>query len=174
MPPNLLTLLGIIPSLLFFYCLVNHLYALALIAFIGNVIDMLDGAVARTHHKTSAFGAFFDSTLDRVVDFVSIVAFGFAGIVRWEIVLPVLLFSFLISYERSRGELASANRVSFDVGIVERPERLIIIFLSLLLFVLFPNFTIARLNSAEAIFSLLALLSFITVLQRFHHAYKKL
>lgn len=171
--PNLLTLLGSIPSLLFFVFLILHWYLLAVIAFIGNIFDLMDGMIARKYNKVTAFGGFLDSTLDRVSDFFLITAFAFAGIVRWEIAAPLLLFSFLISYTRSRGELANPH-VSFAVGLIERTERLILTIAALILFILFPNFIFQTLNIAEIVFAILAALSGYTFIQRVMHAYRKL
>jgi len=171
--PNTLTLLGSIPPLLFFVCILYHSYILALIAFVGNGFDMLDGMVARKYHKVTPFGGFLDSTMDRVADFLLITAFAFGGIVRWEIVAPFLLFAYLTSYVRSRGELANP-KVSFAMGLIERPERLVLIFFALLLYILFPTITFLNLNVAEATFIFIMLLSLYTVIQRIVHAYKKL
>lgn len=171
--PNTLTLLGSIPSLLFFVLMLYHWYILALIIFIGNGFDMIDGMVARKYHKVTAFGGFLDSTMDRVADFFLITAFSFAGIVPWAIVAPLLLFAYLTSYARSRGELANA-KVSFAVGIVERTERLVLIFISLLLYIILPTISFVGLNIAEVTFIFIALLSLFTVIQRVHHAYKYL
>ncbi len=150
-----------------------HWYLFALIAFLGNAFDMIDGMVARKYNKVTAFGGFLDSTMDRVADFLIITSFAFAGIVRWEIVAPFLLFSFLISYTRSRGELAN-NRVSFAVGLMERTERLITIFVALLLYMFIPNVFIFGLNIVEVIFLGLAFLSLYTSYQRIMHAYRNL
>jgi phosphatidylglycerophosphate synthase len=171
--PNVLTLLGSIPSLLFFVFLLNHWYWPALLAFAGNSFDLLDGLIARKFNKVTLFGGFLDSTLDRVADFFIITAFAFAGIVRWEIVAPLLLCSFLISYIRSRGELAK-NSISFAIGFIERTERLVFIALALVLFMIFPNVSYFNLNTAEIIFVILTILSFSTVLQRLRHAHKNL
>jgi phosphatidylglycerophosphate synthase len=171
--PNTLTLLGSIPPLLFFVFMLYHWYIAALVALIGNGVDMLDGMVARRYHKVSAFGGFLDSTIDRVADFLIITAFGFASIVRWEIVIPLLLFAFLTSYIRSRGELANP-KVSFAIGLVERSERLVLIFFSLLLYSLFPNAGFLTFNIAEISFLFIMLLSLFTVIQRIIYAYKNL
>ena len=104
---NVLTLLGSIPSVLFFVFVIYKFYIWALIFYLGTLLDLLDGVVARMHGKVTPFGGFFDSTMDRISDFLVIGAFGFGHIVRWEIVVPLLLASFLVSYTRSRGELAS-------------------------------------------------------------------
>lgn len=171
--PNVLTVLGSIPPLVFFVAILNNNYILALIAFVGNLFDLLDGMVARKYKKVSAFGGFLDSTLDRVGDFLMITPFAFAGIVGWELAAPLLLFAFLTSYIRSRGELANPS-VSFAVGIIERTERLIIIFVALLLYALFPSLLLAGFNAVEISFMFLGILSFYTVLQRIMYAYKKL
>src|SRR5258708_36898853 len=110
--PNTLTLLGSIPSLLFFVFMIAHWYVLAFIALVGNGFDLIDGMVARKYHKVTKFGGFLDSTVDRIADFLIITAFGFSHIVSWQIVLPLLLFAYLTSYVRSRGELADTT-VSF-------------------------------------------------------------
>lgn len=171
--PNTLTLLGSIPPLLFFVFILSHWYFWALIAFIGNGFDMIDGMVARTYHKVTKFGGFLDSTMDRVADFLLITAFAFGGIVRWEIVAPLLLFAYLTSYVRSRGELANP-KVSFAMGLIERSERLVLIFLSLIFFMLFPKLSFFGLNIAEVTFAFLTILSLYTAFQRIIHAYKNL
>lgn len=171
--PNVLTMLGLIPPLIFFLAIINHNYILAFFTSILHAADLLDGMVARKFNKVSNFGGFLDSTLDRIGDFLLITPFAFAGIIGWELAAPLLLFAFLTSYIRSRGELANKS-VSFAVGIIERTERLLIIFIALLLYILIPNVFFAGFNVVEVSFLFLAILSFITVLQRIHHAYKYL
>lgn len=171
--PNFLTLLGSIPSLLFFVLLTNYHYWAAVIVYLFSAIDMLDGLVARKFNKTTAFGGFLDSFLDRVSDYFIITAFAFGGIVRWEIAAPLLLMAYLTSYARSRGELANTS-VSFAVGLIERTERLILIFIALLFYILVPALNVNGLNAAEIVFILITILSLVTVLQRVVYAYKKL
>ena len=171
--PNTLTLLGSIPPLLFFVFMIYHLYVLALIAFVGSFFDMIDGMVAKKYHKVTNFGGFLDSTMDRVADFLIITAFAFADIVTWEIVAPLLLFAYLTSYIRSRGELANPT-VSFAMGLIERSERLVLIFLTLLFYSLFPTANFSGFNIAEVSFLFIMLLSLFTVIQRITHAYKNL
>ena len=171
--PNVLTLLGSIPSLLFFVFVVLHWYSLALVAFCFNFLDFIDGMVARKYNKVTKFGGFLDSTIDRLSDFLIIAAFGFAYLVRFEIVLPVILFSFLVSYVRTRGELNNPNLFS-SVGLIERTERLILLISALIIYLVLPNFTWMSFNSAELVFLLLLILSIYTVFQRITYAYKKL
>ncbi len=172
--PNLLTLIGIVPSILFYILVLNHLYVWSLVAFLGNVFDTLDGAVAKRFNKQTPFGGFLDSTFDRIADFFIIMSFAFANIVTWQICVVLLVISYLVSYARSRAELASGARQIFAVGLIERTERLAIIFLALLGYILFPNFTFAKLNFPENIFIILILLSTLTFLQRLIVAYRRL
>ena len=174
--PNTLTLLGSISSLLFFVFIIKHLYIWALIAFTGNIFDLLDGMVARKYNKTTNYGGFLDSTLDRVSDFFLITAFSFATIVRWEITAPLLLFSFLTSYIRAQGGIRNGGNPNFamGIGIIERPERLIFILITLIVYIIFPKIQITGMNIAEILFGLLTLLSFFTVIQRIIYASKKL
>lgn len=172
--PNIITLFGLIFPVAFFVLMQQELYVFALLAFICNAVDMLDGIVARSQNKVTAFGGFLDSTVDRFADFVVIVAFGFAGLVGWYPVLTLLLLTYLISYIRSRTELAAKGQLVASVGIMERTERLIVLFVGLALYALFSGFEVANQNIMELSFGLLIVLSAITVGQRVHFAYKKL
>jgi archaetidylinositol phosphate synthase len=173
--PNSITLLGMIFPILFFVFVMHEMYLLALVAFVFNAVDLLDGLVARAHNKVTAFGGFLDSTVDRFADFVVIVAFGFAGLVNWYIVLTLVLLTYLISYIRSRTELAAKDsNLIANVGIVERPERLITVFLGLAIYALWQHVEILDLNLASITFLVLIAGSAITVAQRIHFAYKHL
>lgn len=172
--PNIITLFGLVFPVLFFVCVVHKMYVLALIVFIFNAVDMLDGIVARSQHKVTAFGGFLDSTVDRFADFTVLVAFGFAGLVRWGIVLVLVLLTYLISYIRSRTELAADGKLVANVGIMERTERLLGIFVGLLLYAIWPHVTVARQNILSITFLIIILLSVITVGQRIIFAYKNL
>jgi archaetidylinositol phosphate synthase len=172
--PNVLTLLGSIPPVLFFVFILMQWYGWAILIFLLNVFDLLDGALARTTGKVSRFGGLLDSTLDRVSDALIISAFGFAGLVRWEIVIPLLIISYLVSYVRSRAELASDGKLKLTVGLIERTERLLIIFLSFIFSLFLPAIEIAGFSFLEIDFLILLFLSLITFLQRMIFAYEKL
>jgi len=159
--PNVLTFLSLLPAILFLVALLTSHFILALFCILGSFFDLLDGAIARTYKKTSIFGEVFDSTMDRVTDFLYISSFGFAKLVPWSIVMLFLLASFLISYIRSRGELALGKKNSLAVGLMERPERLIGIFISLLVFIIFPKTVVL-----SFCFLLISMLSIVTILQR--------
>ncbi len=172
--PNIISLGGIIFPIVFFILLVSGLYALALVVFVLNAVDMLDGMVARSQGKVTAFGAFLDSTIDRFADFVVIAAFGFASLVSWPIVLTLILLTYLISYIRSRTELAAKNKLVANIGLIERTERLVVVFIGLLLYAIFPTATLLGVNIVALTFVLLIGLSAITVWQRVDFARRKL
>jgi archaetidylinositol phosphate synthase len=164
--PNILTFLGLLPPIIFLWLMLSGHYLWALVSFLGLFFDTLDGAVARLSGKVSSFGAVLDSTFDRIADAIYIYAFVFAGLVRPELGFTVLLVSFLISYIRSRVELAGFGKFKLDVGLIERPERLILLFVALLSVRFLPGIFILGMNSAELIFVVLIILSLFTVGQR--------
>jgi CDP-diacylglycerol---glycerol-3-phosphate 3-phosphatidyltransferase len=93
------------------------------------LLDMLDGVLARIKGTTGKWGAFLDSTLDRVAD-----AAIFSGLVWWfmrgghdptlgGVSLFCLVCGALVSYAKARAE---GLGLSCDVGLIERPERMLI------------------------------------------------
>lgn len=127
--------------------------------------DTIDGALARKLGRTSRFGAWLDSTCDRIADGAI-----FGGLLLWyagkgddQVLLCLTLFVLLgtqvVSYEKARAE---GLGMTCDVGIAERPERLIIILVATGL----TGFGVPDLLIAVALW-LLAGLTAITVVQRF-------
>ncbi len=123
--PNVLTVAGLFLMLLPTWLIVQgHFFwgAIALSAVITT--DFLDGQLARTSGKTTKFGAFLDSTLDRISEFLLIGGYllYFRGDPRTQVWLYLfLLCSILVSYVRARGE---GLGVSVQVGPMNRPGRL--------------------------------------------------
>jgi len=106
----------------------------AVLLILGGVCDMLDGSVARRHGHATRFGAFLDSTVDRAAELLF-----FAGLaVYFHRVEPSTLYlvltglalggSFLISYARARAE---GLGLECQVGLLERPERLVLLIVAL-------------------------------------------
>lgn len=173
--PNLISLLGLITALLFFVFMCLQIWIPAIICGIGIIFDLIDGAVARQSGKKSLFGNFLDSTLDRISDALYITAFGFAGIINWPIVISLLISSFIISYTRAKAEHLSQDiNFKLNIGIIERPERLIAIFLSLIIYMIYQEQIFFKINVTEIVFIILIILSFITCVQRIVASYKKL
>ena len=113
--------LGLLPT--------GHLFAGAAVCTVFVLADMLDGALARVKGTTGTFGAFLDSTLDRVAD-----ASVFAGLAAWfvlgghsRLLAGVALFCLvsgaLVSYAKARAE---GLGIRCDVGLAERSERMLI------------------------------------------------
>jgi len=131
--------------------------------------DMLDGTMARLQNRTGVWGAFLDSSLDRVADGVI-----FGSVLIWAVrtqnvwvqaaAFVCLVGGFLISYARARAESVGLD---CKVGIAERTERLLI----LLIPAFFYGLGVPYLLPA-ALF-VLALLVVVTVWQRFAHVYRQ-
>jgi CDP-diacylglycerol--glycerol-3-phosphate 3-phosphatidyltransferase len=126
-----------------------------------GISDGLDGKVAALRGTTSAFGAFLDSTLDRYGE-----AFIFTGLAVhfrhvWALwlALAAMVGAFLVSYSRARAE-----GLGFECreGLLQRPERFLLIGLTALAGGLFPVFDPAMI----AALAVIALLSHVTVIQR--------
>ena len=96
---------------------------------LGGLFDFLDGAVARESNRMSSFGAFLDSTLDRLSEsaiFVGIVFFYAASARPYEALLAgvAMTFSLLTSYARARAE---GLGLECQVGLLERAGRVVIL-----------------------------------------------
>lgn len=140
---------------------------------LSGVIDTLDGDVARATGQTTKFGAFYDSTLDRVGDgatFIGIAAFFLtAPDIRFRVAgaimcMVAVLASLLVSYARARAE---GLGLDCKVGLVQRAERIILIGAPSLIVGAGPNGLVL-----QAIVALLTLGSVITVVQRFMYVYR--
>ena len=95
----------------------------------GGLFDALDGAVARESNRMSSFGAFLDSTLDRLSEstiFVGLVFFYASAELPYEALLAgaAMTFSLLTSYARARAE---GLGVECEVGLLERAGRIVIL-----------------------------------------------
>lgn len=173
--PNILSLIGMIFPILFLIFMIQKNYLWALVMLFGSLFDLLDGAVARISNRVTKFGGLLDSTLDRLSDALYITGFYYSGIISLELALVVLVESYLISYIRSRAELAAKGEFVLNVGVIERPERIVAFFLSLICaFDPISKVLLGGLTISVWIFILLAGLSFITIIQRFYIAAKRL
>lgn len=128
--PNLLTVLGtcVCVGAAWAYGRGEFLTG-ALLLWGGGLFDLVDGVVARHFQRSSAFGAFLDSTLDRLVDMAVLIAIviHFAGIgdpVTACVAAVALVASILTSYTKARAE---ALDIELPGGIIERGERIILL-----------------------------------------------
>jgi CDP-diacylglycerol---glycerol-3-phosphate 3-phosphatidyltransferase len=107
----------------------------AVLFVIGSVLDILDGALARRSRKATPFGAFLDSTIDRVgegfmLGAIALVFARDANEVALGFAIAAIAGSFLVSYTRARAEALSLKG---DVGIGSRAERVVVIVSGLVL-----------------------------------------
>ncbi len=135
--PNTLTVLGFALSIFGGWVIARGAFvAGGVLVLVGGAFDALDGSVARVTGGASAFGAFFDSTLDRLSE--AVLYFGlllfFAGQPgsREEIAVTYLAIvgSLMVSYTRARAE---GLGIECEVGLFTRFERVVVLALGLLL-----------------------------------------
>ncbi len=136
---------------------------------IGSVLDILDGALARSRGTGSPFGAFLDSTVDRVGEGFMIGSIGLVFMRHdqmWALALAFAAIggSFLVSYTRARAE---ALGLKGDVGFGSRAERVIVITTGL---VLAPLHDLIL----PSVIALLAATAWLTVVQRILFVRKQL
>ncbi|PSN86881.1 hypothetical protein B9Q11_00385 [Candidatus Marsarchaeota G2 archaeon ECH_B_SAG-F08] len=161
--PNSLTIIGFLLALVSAFLIFQKLYYLAAIIFLFSALfDALDGALARLTNRVSRFGGVLDSVIDRYVDSILILSIWWNTHVPFLIASLALVGSLLTSYTRARLELEQIGSLA-SIGIVERPERILLLFIALLF-----------ISYATYIFFILAILSNITVIQRLNYGRKKL
>ncbi len=129
-------------------------------------MDMLDGSVARLSGRTSVFGAFLDSTFDRLAEALILGAIGVTLAEdgdAWAVALTFLALtgSFLVSYTRARAEGLGID--SNKGGLMSRPERLVLIGAA----IFFAPFDPVR----QVAVAVLCGLTLLTVAQRLWHVH---
>jgi CDP-diacylglycerol---glycerol-3-phosphate 3-phosphatidyltransferase len=134
---------------------------------VGSVLDILDGALARVGGKSTPFGAFIDSTTDRVGEgaMLAAIALVFSQHGRdWAVVVAVaaVVGSFLVPYTRARAE---ALGLKGDVGLGSRAERVVVITAGLVF---------APWGGLPWAIVFLAATAWLTVVQRILHVRKQL
>ena len=162
--PNVLTIAGFLVTCVAALTIPYNISLGGVLILVGASFDMIDGIAARTRGKTTKFGAFLDSVLDRYSD-----AFLFAA-VSWYfyarrdytgaiLCLITLVGAFLISYARARAEGLGK---SCNVGIMERGERIILLVFGTVTGWLLP------------VMWVMAVLIHITVIQRIYHVWRQM
>jgi CDP-diacylglycerol--glycerol-3-phosphate 3-phosphatidyltransferase len=172
--PNAISLTGLVLNVLAAVLVWERLFFLGGISFIvGSVMDTLDGRYSRMSGKGTPFGAFLDSTLDRIEE--GIVLTAVAAVFAAEgrsgaaaAVVVAVLASLMVSYTRARAE---ALGVECKVGIATRPVRVVILSIGL---VFARGAGIAHFSLLAGAVYVLAALSVFTVLQRIWHVRKAL
>jgi CDP-diacylglycerol--glycerol-3-phosphate 3-phosphatidyltransferase len=140
---------------------------------LSGVADTLDGQVARSGAMVTRFGAFYDSTLDRVGDGATFIGIGAFLLTAPDVAyrtpaiilcMVAILGSLLVSYARARAE---GLGLDCKVGIAQRAERVLGLGIASLVAGAGPHALLL-----EAMVGLLALASIVTVVQRFVYVYE--
>jgi CDP-diacylglycerol---glycerol-3-phosphate 3-phosphatidyltransferase len=150
----------------------GHIMSGGWLMSVTAAFDVIDGQVARRTGRCTVFGAFYDSTLDRVADgalMAGLAVFYMTSPVHQNIYMVVVCLagivgSFLVSYTRARAE---ALGIDAKVGVMQRPERIVLLSAPQALFGLFWNGWVLM-----AIIILLSVTSWITAVQRIAFVYR--
>jgi len=155
--PNTLTIIGFMLSAIAAVLVARGLFiAAGVTILVAGLFDMLDGALARKTNRTTRFGAFLDSLLDRLSEgllFLAII-FNFAKTGQTNYILigaATLLVTQLVSYSRARAE---AIGIDCEVGFFTRAERVIVLAIGFLI------------NQLEIILVIILIFSLISLIQR--------
>jgi phosphatidylinositol phosphate synthase len=167
--PNAISLTGFALNLAAAGLVLGRLFFLAGIVFIvGSVMDTLDGRYSRMSGKGTPFGAFLDSTLDRVEEGIVLTAVGAYFASRHDqvavaAVVAAVLFSLMVSYTRARAE---ALGVACKVGLATRPVRVVILSAGL---VFAKGASLGHFELLAPAVYVLAALAIVTTIQRILH-----
>jgi CDP-diacylglycerol--glycerol-3-phosphate 3-phosphatidyltransferase len=164
--PNALTVIGsLLTASVGLLVAQGWFVAAGLALWLFSATDTLDGALARATNRVSTFGAFLDSVCDRYAE-----AFVFFGLVWWyqqqgdglgvALAYLAIIGSLMVSYSRARAEGVGFG--GMDIGWFQRPERIIVLGIGLLLASVFPP-------ALLAVLAVLAVLTTVTVIQRVIH-----
>ncbi|MBB1551321.1 MAG: CDP-alcohol phosphatidyltransferase family protein [Prevotella sp.] len=184
--PNMITTLGFIGNIVatasFIYAALsfqagNQTTALAHVAWGGATIlfaglfDMIDGRLARLGNMSTTFGAMWDSVLDRYSELISLFGVVLIFLLNGDFWLGVVSFtamigSIMVSYVRARAE---GLNIECKVGIMQRPERVVVLALTAILTGITSN-----LQWLAGGMILIAILANITAFWRIAHCYKAL
>ena len=172
--PNAISMVGLLLNLVAAGLITQRLFFLAGVAFVvGSIMDTLDGRYSRMSGKGTDFGAFLDSTLDRIEEGVVLTAVAAYFASRGDefavaMCVIVVLGSLMVSYTRARAE---ALGVECKVGLATRPVRVVLLSIGLIFAkgAFLGDFELL----APAIYVMAALTTF-TVIQRVWHVRREL
>jgi CDP-diacylglycerol--glycerol-3-phosphate 3-phosphatidyltransferase len=172
--PNKISLTGFVLNVVAAVLLTQRLFFLAGVAFIvGSLMDMLDGRYSRMSGKGTPFGAFLDSTLDRVEEGVVLTAVAAYFAARGDelatgATVLTVVGSYMVSYTRARAE---ALGVECKVGIATRAVRVVILSAGL---VFAKGAGIGDFELLKPAVYVLAVLTIFTTLQRVFHVRRQM
>src|SRR5262244_1447940 len=174
--PNLISVIGlginVFAALLYGY---GWFFYAGLVMIFANIFDVLDGQVARLTGRVTKFGAFLDSSLDRLSDmvvFLGIIIF-YSRDTQYHSTLyaaltgAALIGSVMVSYSSARAESLIPK---CDVGFLRRPERVVLLILGSL--TVWPGSNHPLLNKMPATIWLMAVISYWTFGHRLYHTWR--
>jgi CDP-diacylglycerol---glycerol-3-phosphate 3-phosphatidyltransferase len=172
--PNTISLTGLALNVVAAVLVWQQLFFLGGVAFVvGSVCDTLDGRYSRMSGKGSPFGAFLDSTLDRIEEGIVLTAVAAYFASRGDelasaAVVVAVLASLMVSYTRARAE---ALGVECKVGLATRPVRVVILSIGL---IFAKGASLGSFELLAPAVYVLAALSVFTVAQRIWHVRREL
>ena len=162
--PNHFTILGLVLALVVPLCFYIHPFVGFLLMTFSGLADMMDGLLAKTQKAITVWGAFLDSSIDRISDFFYLMGFWILFLKSDQVVLASIfiwlsiLFTFMISYVKARAE---GLGVRCEKGLMERGLRMIYLIAWALLLSIFPAAFGIILWSGLITFCILSLTTFI-------------
>ena len=172
--PNAISLTGFVLNLVAAALILADYFFLGGVAFIaGSLMDMFDGRYSRMSGKGTQFGAFLDSTLDRIEEGVVLAAIAVEFAQRGDdvavgAVALTVVFSYMVSYTRARAE---ALGVECKVGVASRAVRVVILSIGL---VFARGASLGDFELLEPAIYAMAGLTLFTTLQRVFHVRRQL
>jgi CDP-diacylglycerol--glycerol-3-phosphate 3-phosphatidyltransferase len=172
--PNAISVAGLVGNLVAAALVTQRLFFLAGVAFVvGSVMDTLDGRYSRMSGKGTLFGAFLDSTLDRIEEGIVLAAVaGYFASTGQDFAAAMcvvaVLGSLMVSYTRARAE---ALGVECKVGLATRPVRVVILSVGL---IFAKGAGLGDFELLAPAVYLIAVLTIITTIQRVWHVRNEL
>jgi len=163
--PNVLTFTGVVVNVTAAWLLgIGYFWTAGFVMLAANIFDYIDGKVARARSRETAFGAFWDSVMDRFSDitlFIGLIyLYAKSDSVRYVIIASLaMMFSVMTSYTRARAESIIEK---CKVGFMERPERIVLFMIG------------AFTNRMAAVMWVILILSIVTVADRIYFTWREL
>lgn len=169
--PNQWTLLSLIPILIALMFLIREQFLWAAVFFIiSSFLDLVDGSVARVTGQVTKLGAYLDTVVDRYIEGIIIFGLLFASLPNWLFPVQAWIFlyffgSLMTTYVKAAAKEKDLVGKELKGGLLERAERLIILFIGILLAYFNPLYL-------TWVLVILAVLTNISALQRIRLAVK--
>ncbi len=164
--PNFFTTIGFILSIISAYFFaIGYLRIAGALVLLAGTFDIIDGRVARATNRVTKFGALYDSTLDRYSEVIIFFGLAYYFVSQDMLITSVAVFvalggSIMVSYVRARAE---GLGFECNVGIMQRPERIVYLGLS----------SLAHKYLLILAILMIAILANYTAMQRLYYVWKK-